>query len=475
MPETRHLDALVIGSGEGGKYLAWHLARSGRRTAVVERRWIGGSCPNINCLPSKNEIWSSRVARLIRDAGHYGVSTGPVAIDMERVRARKREMVDGLIAMHLELFESSGAELIMGHARLVGDRRVEVSLNEGGTTMLTADRLFLNLGTHAAIPNVPGLADAAPLTHIEALELGRVPDHLLVVGGGYVGLELAQAFRRFGSEVTILEHGDRLAGREDEEVAEALLDMLRDEGVTVRFGVRLREVLGRSGEGVTVRAETPAGIVTLRASDILVAAGRIPNTEGIGLETAGVELTERGFIAVNERLETSVPNVWAIGEAAGSAQFTHVSFDDYRIIRDNLAGGHRSTRDRSIPYVMFTEPPLARVGLSEGEAARAGIGVRTATLPIRMVLRSRTMSETRGFMKAVVATDSDRILGFTMLGAEAGEVMAVVQTAMLADMPYTGLRDAIIAHPTMAEGLNGLLAGMPAHRAGTPHPIGDEP
>ena len=381
---------------------------------------------------------------------------------MERVRDRKREMVDGLIAMHLDQFRSSGAELIMGHARLVGDRNVEVSLNEGGMVTLTTDRLFLNLGTHAAIPDVPGLRDAAPLTHVEALELGRVPGHLVVIGGGYVGLELAQAFRRFGAEVTILEHGDRLAGREDEDVAGALLDIMRDEGVTVHFGVRLREVTGRSGEGVTVRAETPSGIVTLNASDILVAAGRVPNTDGIGLSDAGITLTDRGFIAVNERLETTAANVWAMGEVAGSAQFTHVSFDDYRVIRDNLAGGDRSTRHRLIPYAMFTEPPLARVGLSEGEAARAGISVRTATLPIEMVLRSRTMSETRGFMKAVVAADSDRILGFTMLGAEAGEVMAAVQTAMLAGMPFTGLRDAIIAHPTMAEGLNGLFARVPS-------------
>ena len=459
--DSRHFEALVIGSGEGGKYLAWHLARSGQRTAVVERRWIGGSCPNINCLPSKNEIWSAHVATLIHHAQEYGVSTGPVTVDMERVRARKREMVDGLIEMHLDQFASSGAELIMGQARLVGDRTVEVSRNDGGTMLLTADRLFLNLGTHAAIPDVPGLREAEPLTHVEALELDRVPAHLLVVGGGYVGLELAQAFRRFGAEVTILEHGDQLAGREDREIADALLDMMGDEGIRVHFGVQLREVTGRSGEGVTLRAETKSGAVSLEASDILVAAGRVANTGAIGLKEAGVELTDRGTIAVNDRLETSAPNVWALGEAAGSPQFTHVSFDDYRIIRDNLAGGDRSTRNRLVPYVMFTEPPLGRVGLSEAEAGRAGIAVRTASLPLKMVLRSRTMSETRGLMKAVVAADSDRILGFTMLGAEAGEVMAVVQTAMLSGMPYTGLRDAIIAHPTMSEGLNALFARIP--------------
>jgi pyruvate/2-oxoglutarate dehydrogenase complex dihydrolipoamide dehydrogenase (E3) component len=371
-------------------------------------------------------------------------------------------MVDGLIAMHLEQFKDSGAELIMGSARLAGDRVVDVALNDGGTITLTTDKLFLSLGTHATIPDIPGLAAASPLTHIEMLELDRVPDHLLVVGGGYVGLEFAQAFRRFGAQVTILERGDQLASREDAEVAIALCDMLRDEGIAVHFGVEFRRVTGRSGESVVVHADTPTGAGTFEGSDILVAAGRTPKTAGIGLEAAGVKLDDRGFITVNERLEASAPNVWAIGEVAGSPQFTHAAFDDFRIIRDNLAGGDRSSRDRLVPYTMFTEPPLARVGLSEGEAARANVAVRTASLPIGAVLRSRTMSANRGFMKAVVAADSDLVLGFTMLGPDAGEVIAVVQTAMLAGMPYTGLRDAIITHPTMAEGLGSLFSRIPA-------------
>ncbi|MGA9865290.1 MAG: mercuric reductase [Acetobacteraceae bacterium] len=459
----RQFDALVIGSGEGGKFLAWHLARSGLRTAVVERRWIGGSCPNINCLPSKNEIWSAHVASLIRRADEFGITTGRITIDMPGVRARKREMVDGLIALHQELYKASGAQLIMGQARLIGPKTVGVVLNEGGETTITTDRLFLNLGTHATIPDVPGLAAAEPLTNIEALEIDRVPRHLIVLGGGYVGLELAQAFRRFGAAVTVVEGGHQLAGREDADVAAAISGVLRDEGVTVRLDAKVSAVEGRSGERVVLRAKTEGGELTVEGSDILVAAGRTPNTAGIGLEAAGVRLDPRGFIAVNDRLETSAPGVWAIGECAGSPQFTHVSFDDFRIIRDNLAGGVRSTRDRLVPYCMFTEPPLARVGLSEGEAARQGIAVRSASLPIEAVLRSRTMSETTGFMKAVVGADSDRILGFTMFGAEAGEVVAVVQTAMLAGMPYTGLRDAIIAHPTMAEGLGALFSRIPAH------------
>jgi len=340
---------------------------------------------------------------------------------------------------------------------------------------LTSDRLFLNLGTHAAVPDVPGLAAAAPLTNIEALELDRVPEHLIVLGGGYVGLELAQAFRRFGAEVTVVEAGGRVASREDADVSAAVADVLRGEGIAFQLGARLSSVEGRSGERVALRATTGTGELLIEGSDILVAAGRRPNTAGIGLEAAGVELDPRGFVQVNDRLETTAPGVWAIGESAGSLQFTHASYDDFRIIRDNLAGGSRSTRGRLVPYCMFTEPPLARVGLSEGEAARQGIPVRTATLLVEAVLRSRTMSETTGFMKAVVAGDSDAILGFTMLGAEAGEVMAVVQTAMLAGMPYTGLRDAIIAHPTMAEGLGALFSRVPppSHPGRAEAPAGD--
>jgi pyruvate/2-oxoglutarate dehydrogenase complex dihydrolipoamide dehydrogenase (E3) component len=461
MSQPEHFEMLVLGSGEGGKYLAWHMAQSGHRSAVVERKWIGGSCPNTNCLPSKNEIWSAKVADLVHHADRFGMVTGSSGSDMKRVLARKRDMVEGLIAMHLEKFKASGADLIMGAGRFIAPKTIEVNLNDGGTRVLTGDRVVLNLGTHATIPDIPGLLAAGPLTNIEALELDRLPDHLIVLGGGYVGLELAQAYRRFGSRVTIVEAGPQLAGREDSDVAEAILEMLRDEGIVVHLGVKVISVQGRSGEAISLQIHT-AGDQTIEGSDILVAAGRTPNTAGIGLDLAGVALDPRGYITVNDRLETSAPDVWAIGECAGSPQFTHVSFDDFRIIRANLTGGERTKRDRLIPYCMFTDPPLARVGVSEGDAQRQGIAVRAAKLPVAAVLRSRTISETRGFMKAVVEAGGDRIIGFTMIGAEAGEVMAVVQAAMLAGMPYTGLRDAIIAHPTMAEGLGALFSNVPA-------------
>ena len=462
MPQPERYEMLVLGSGAGGKLLAWHMAKSGHRTALVERKLIGGSCPNTNCLPSKNEIWSAKVADLVHHADRFGMVTGSTATNMKKVLARKRDMVDGLIAMHLDNYKASGAELIMGTGRFIAPKTIEVSLNDGGTRVLTGDRVALNLGTHATIPDIPGLAAAKPLTNIEALELDRLPDHLVVIGGGYVGLELAQAYRRFGSRVSIIEAGPQLAGREDSDVATAILEMLRDEGIVVHLEAEVLGVQGRSGETVSLQTRTPSGDQTIEGSDILVAVGRTPNTSGIGLDLAGVALDTRGYVAVNDRLETSASDVWAVGECAGSPQFTHVSFDDFRIIRDNLAGGDRTTRNRLVPYCMFTDPPLARVGLSEREAQRQGIAVRVAKLPIVAVLRSRTISETRGFLKALVEADGNRILGFTMLGAEAGEVMAVVQTAMLAGMPYTGLRDAIIAHPTMAEGLGALFSNIPA-------------
>jgi pyruvate/2-oxoglutarate dehydrogenase complex dihydrolipoamide dehydrogenase (E3) component len=459
MSQPEPYEDVVLGSGAGGKLLAWHLARSGRRVAVVERRYVGGSCPNINCLPSKNEVWSAKVADLVHHAAQFGMVTGPVTLDMAKVRQRKREMVEGLVALHLDLYKKSGAELIMGDGRFVAPRTLEVRLRDGsGTRVLTGERVFLNLGTRATIPPAPGLADARPMTNIELLEIDRLPAHLIVLGGGYVGLEFAQAYRRFGSRVTVIQHRPQLLDREDPDVADAVERLFADEGIEVLVSAKTLQVEGRSGEGVRLQVRTPQGERPLEGSDVLVATGRTPNTAGIGLDTAGVRLDERGYVQVNDRLETSAPGVWAIGECAGSPQFTHVSEDDFGVIRDNLAGGSRTTRDRLIPFCLFADPPLARVGLSEAEARTRGVAVRVARLPMAAVLRTWTTGETRGFMKALVEARGDRILGFTMFGPEAGEVVAVVQTAMLAGLPFTGLRDAILAHPTMAEGLKALFS-----------------
>jgi pyruvate/2-oxoglutarate dehydrogenase complex dihydrolipoamide dehydrogenase (E3) component len=456
-----HVENLILGSGQGGKLLAWHLAASGQRTVAVERRWVGGSCPNIACMPSKNEIWGARVAHLVHQAAQFGTATGPISTDMARVRQRKRDMVAREVAFHLEKYKSTGAELVMGSGRFVAPRTIEVQLNDGGTRLLAGERVFLNIGSHAAIPDIPGLAAAKPLTHIEALELDYLPSHMVVLGAGYVGLEMAQAYRRFGSRVTVIEGSTRIMSREDPDVADEIQRILSEEDIQFLVDARTLAVEGRSGDNVTLTLRTSSGEQRIEASDLLVAAGRIPNTAGIGLEVTGVELDARGYISVNERLETSASNVWAIGECAGSPQFTHASVDDFRIIRDNLAGGHRTTSDRLVPYCMFTDPLLAHIGLSEEEAQRQGIAVRVVRLPMSAVLRTEATDEKQGFMKALIGAD-DRILGFTMIGSEAGEVMAATQTAMLARLPYQQLRDAVIAHLTMAEGLGPLLSSVPS-------------
>jgi pyruvate/2-oxoglutarate dehydrogenase complex dihydrolipoamide dehydrogenase (E3) component len=452
---------VVIGSGAGGKLLSWHLAPKGERTAVVERRWIGGSCPNVNCLPSKNEVWDAKVADLVRHAAQFGVKTAPATIDMAAVRQRKRKMVDGLVQMHVDNYHSAGVDLIMGEAKFVAPATVEVKLNDGGTRTLSGERVFINVGTRAAIPPVQGLAECQPMTNIETLELDRLPEHLVVIGGGYVGLEFAQAYGRFGSRVTVVQHGPQLLMNEDADVAAEVSRFLTAEGIEVLAPAEIGCVKGRSGSGVTMMVRMAGGEKTVQASDILVAAGRTPNTAGIGLELAGVELDQRGYVKVNDRLETTAPNVWAVGECAGSPQFTHVSEDDFRIIRDNLSGGKRSTRDRVVPSCLFTDPQVAHIGLTENEARQLGIAVRVAKLPTAGVLRTWTTGESTGFMKALVGGD-DRIVGFTMIGPEAGEVLAVVQMAMLARFPYTVLRDAVLTHPTMAEGLGPLFSKVPA-------------
>ena len=460
MSEVDRYEVLVIGSGEAGKYLAWTLAKQGRRTALVERKMIGGSCPNVACLPSKNVIHGAKVASLAARAAEFGLVGGPLATDMRRVHERKRTMVESLVQVHVGRYEAAGVDLILGEARFVSPNTVSVSGVGAATRALAGDRVILSLGTRAAVPPVPGLAESQPMTHVEALDLERLPEHLIVLGGGYVGLELAQAARRFGSRVTVIERGAQLAGREDPDVGDALRELFQDEGIEVLLKSEVHRVEGRSAEHVRAHVEGPDGPRVVEGSDLLVAAGRTPNTDGIGLERAGVELDARGYVKVNERLETTAPGVWAVGDCAGSPQFTHAAFDDFRVVRDNLAGGNRTTEGRLVPYVMFTDPEVARVGLNETEAASRGIEYRLAKVPMAAVLRTRTLSEPRGFLKMLIAQASDRILGLTVFGAEASEIMAAVQVAMLGGLPFTVLRDALFTHPTAAEGLTVLLADV---------------
>ena len=455
-------DLVVLGSGEAGKIIAWTLAKQGKKAAVIERRYLGGSCPNIACLPSKNLIHSAKVASYLRRADEFGIRFDGWNLDMPAVRERKRRMIDGLLDMHRANFEKTGAELVMGSGRFIGPKEIEVTTPDGSKRVLSGERVVINTGTRARIDDTPGLRDCEPLTHIEALELDVVPEHLIVQGGGYVGLELAQAMRRFGSRVTVIERNDRLVRNEDEDVTAALAELLRDEGIDVLTGVQLVQVEGTSGTAVTAYVHRNGEEIAISGSHLLAAAGHVPNTADIGLESAGVELTERGYVKVDDRLATTVEGVWAVGDCAGSPQFTHIGFDDFRVLLSNFTGGDRVTTGRQVPFCMFTDPELARVGLNERQAAEQGIACRIGKVSMAATLRTRTLGEERGFMKVLIEADGDRILGFTMFGVSAGEVLAVVQVAMLAGIPYTALRDTIFTHPTMPEGLIALLSSVPA-------------
>ena len=460
-PSIEDYDLVILGTGEGAKFLAWTLAAQGQRVAIVERKYIGGSCPNIACLPSKNIIHSAKVASYFSRAAEFGIQSGGFTIDMPAVRQRKRDMVTGLVEIHRNNFKNSGAELILGSGRFIAPRTIEVALNDGGIRHLRGINVVLGVGTRATIPPVPGLAEANPLTHIEVLELDVVPGHLIILGGGYIGLEFAQAMRRFGSKVTVIDRNPRLVPRDDEDIANAIDALFKDEGIDLVLGATVESVSGISGQSVTLHLQHSGSPKTIEGTHLLVATGRTPNTENLGLELAGVQLTRSGYIQVNERLQSTAPGVWAIGEAAGSPQFTHIAFDDFRVIRDNLAGIQRVTTGRQVPFCLFTDPEFAHIGLNESQARAQGIPYRLFKVPMAADLRTRTLAETRGFMKALVDAGSDRILGFSIFGVDGGEIMAVVQMAILGAMPYTALRDAILTHPTLAEGLIVLFSSKP--------------
>jgi pyruvate/2-oxoglutarate dehydrogenase complex dihydrolipoamide dehydrogenase (E3) component len=453
-------DLVILGSGTGGTLAAWTFAGEGQRVAVIERKYIGGSCPNIACLPSKNVIHSAKVASYVRRSDEFGIAKRDFTVDMGVVRERKRRMVSGWNNAYLENYKKTGAELIFGSGNFIGPRTVEVTLPDGATRRLRGQNVIINLGTHAAFEPIPGLVEAQPLTHVEALEVDQVPAHLLVLGSGYIGLEFAQAMRRFGSKVTVIGRASRLLSNEDEDVSEGLQRLFEDEGIEVILNANTKRISGKSGESVRVLLEKNGNgaAETLEGSHLLIATGRTPNTQGIGLELAGVELTDTGYIKVNERLESTAPGVWAIGEIAGSPQFTHVSVDDFRVVHASLTGGKRVTTGRRVPYCLFTDPELAHIGLSEKQAKARGVAYRLFKIPMAEVMRASTMGETRGFLKALVEVDSDRILGFTAFGVGADGIMTSVQIAMNAGLPYTALRDCILTHPTLVEGLIPLFS-----------------
>src|SRR3989440_88025 len=456
--QSEEFDLVILGGGTGSTVAAWTFAGRGQRVAVIERKYVGGSCPNIACLPSKNIIHSAKVASYFRRSEEFGIAREGFRVAMSGVRDRKRKMVSAINDVYLDNYRNTGAEFILGTGRFVGARTVDVALPDGNSRRLRGTNVIVSTGTRATLGAIPGLADAQPLTHIEALELDEVPAHLLVVGGGYVGIELSQAMRRFGSAVSVIDRNERLMSREDDDVCEARRSLLEDEGIDLLLHAQITRVSGTSGQSVRITLEHHGTEKTLEGSHVLVAAGRTPNTEGLGLEVAGVEVTDRGYIRVNERLQTTAPGVWAIGEVAGSPQFTHISVDDFRVVHANLTGGNRVTTGRQVRYCLFTDPELARIGLSETEAEAQGIAYRLFKVPMESNLRARTLSETRGFVKTLVGADSDRILGFTAFGVGAGEILAAVQIAMIAGLPYTALRDAVLTHPTLVEGLIPLFS-----------------
>jgi pyruvate/2-oxoglutarate dehydrogenase complex dihydrolipoamide dehydrogenase (E3) component len=458
-----HFDVLILGSGEAGKFLSWHLGSSHKRVALIERRYIGGSCPNIACLPSKNVIHSANIVYNARKAAASGFFPSDVShVDMAVARQRKRDMVQGLVEMHADRFQKAGVELIMGTGRFVAPKTVSVEDSNGQFRKLSADTVIISTGSRTRVDeNIPGLVEANPLTHVEMLEVEVVPSHLIILGGGYSGLEFAQAMRRLGSQVSVVERGSRILKHEDEDVSSALREILIKEGIEFHTSAAVQRVSGRSGTSVTV-AGTQNGVpFEVTGTHLLCAAGRIPNSDNLGLEDAGVTITNRGYIQVDEYLRSTSPGVFAVGDCAQSPHFTHIAYDDFRIVRDFLAGHPRSTIGRQVPYTLFTSPELAHVGLNETEARRDGVPYRLAKLPMNAFLRTRTMGETEGFAKALISAENDTILGFTALGVSAGELLPVVQLAMKVGLPYTSIRDLVITHPTLCEGLGFLFSAVP--------------
>ncbi len=461
MPTPQQYDAIIIGSGQAGTPLSTALAGAGMRTALVERKHVGGTCVNEGCTPTKTMVASGRVAYLARRAADYGVHTGPISIDLEKVRQRKRDIVDSFRdGSQNKIEKTPNLELIFGEASFSGPKTVNVRLQDGSERTLSAERIFINAGTRAGRPKLDGL-DAVPfLDNISVMELGAIPEHLLVLGGGYIGLEFGQLFRRFGSRVTIVQSGNQLLAREDPDVADEVTKILRQDGIEIALNAKATRV-EQSEERIRLRIMSDGNSKTLSGSHLLVAAGRVPNSDTLNLTAAEIRTDQDDFIEVNDRLETTARGVYALGDIKGGPAFTHISYDDFRIIRANvIEGKSASTKGRQVPYCLFIDPQLGRVGLTESDARDQGRNIRVARLPMTSVARALEVDETRGFMKAVVDAETNQILGAAVLGIEGGEVMSVLETAMMGKLPYTALRDATYAHPTLSESLNNLFMAM---------------
>jgi pyruvate/2-oxoglutarate dehydrogenase complex dihydrolipoamide dehydrogenase (E3) component len=447
-------DAIIIGSGQGGNPLAEALIAAGKKTAMIERQDVGGTCINRGCSPTKTMVASARVAYMARRGADYGVHTGPVTIDMGRVRERKRAIVSNFRQSREKRLEKVQADLIRGEASFAGPRQLRVALNGGGERSLRAAQIFIDTGTRSARPAIAGLDTVPYLDNDSIMELDRVPEHLLVLGGGYIGVEFSQMFRRFGSRVTVIQAGPQLLREEDADVAAEVLKILREDGIEILLNARAQEVK----PGIALKVSIEGKTQMIEGSHLLLATGRVPNTDALKPAAGGIETDESGFIRANERLETSAPGVYVIGDVKGGPAFTHISYDDYRILKANLLdGGQRTTRDRMVPFAVFMDPQLGRVGMTETEAKKSGRKIRVARMPMTSVARALEVDETRGLMKVIVDAETEEILGATVLGLEGGEVMSVLQMAMMGHLKWSALHDAVLAHPTLAESINNLF------------------
>ncbi|MER6175153.1 mercuric reductase [Streptosporangium sp. NPDC001681] len=456
-------DVIVIGTSQGGRFLPIDLAKAGKQVALVERDHLGGVCVNTGCTPTKTMVASARVAYQARRAAEYGVRTGPVSVDLAAVRERKRGMVAGARENYASRLAQDGVDLIEGEAHFTGPKTVEIALRDGGTRGISAPVIVIDTGDRPKPLTISGAQNVPVLDSTSIMELGALPEHLIILGGGYIGLEFGQMFRRFGSEVTIVQTGPRLMMIEDDDVSDEVAAILRDDGITVLTSATTDRVEEAGGGRLRLTVRTPDGERQVEGSHLLSAIGRVPNTEGLTLAAAGIRLRDNGFIEVDEYLETSVPGVYAMGDVKGGPAFTHLSYDDYRILHANLLGREKaSTRDRIVPYTVFIDPQLGRVGMTERQAREQNRTVLVAKLPMSAVIRALETGETRGFMKAVIDAHTQQILGAAVLGAEGGEIMTIIQVAMLGKLPYTAMANAIFTHPLLAEGLNSLFMTLDA-------------